>query len=401
MKTKNEILVLTSDVDTESTLKLLFDSDERVGTLKVCRDFDTLVTALESALVPVVLVDIDPDPRGLLAQLEPVVNRNLHTRFVVLADELENDLVMQAMQAGVRYVQLKERITVELPGVLHRLLASAPADHGRKGSAITVLSAGGGAGCTTLVVNLANELQLTTAEPVLVVDLDYAYGAVATYLELEGKYGIADVLNYDGVIDADLIGTTAVRHSETIRALLSPASVNFGQHGPLNEERIEEAVTACRSHHRFTLFDAPRVSMDTAATLAHASEVTLVVLQPIVKDVRVTRNIIQSLVDREVPVERIKPILNRYRKRREMITIEEAQKALGGITPECLANDYTNALHGINYGKLLSTSAPRSALRKDLVELATHLSGLEVHANGNGDKPQGHKLALGSIVGAS
>ncbi len=141
--------------------------------------------------------------------------------------------------------------------------------------------------------------------------------------------------------------------------------------------------------------------MDVAATLAHASEVTLVVLQPIVKDVRVTRNIIQSLIDRDVPVERIKPILNRYRKRREMITIEEAQKALGGITPECLANDYTSALRGINYGKMLSSSAPRSALRKDLVELATHLSGLEVQSNGNGSNAQGPKATLDSIVGAS
>lgn len=385
MKPKSDILVLTKDVDTESTLRLLLDSDDGIGGLRVCRDIETLVSVLDKSLVPLVLVDIDPDPSGLLERIEPIVNRHPHTRFVVLARELQNEMVLHAMQAGIRYVQHKERITFELPGVIERILASAPAETRRTGSAITVLSAGGGAGCTTLVVNLANELQLTTAEPVLIVDLDYAYGAVASYLELEGKYGIADVLAYDGNIDADLIETTSVRHSDTIRALLSPASVNFGHHGPIEPERLSEALSACRQRHRFTLFDAARIPMDAAAVLANASETTLIVLQPVVKDIRVTRNIIDALTERGVAVERIKPILNRYRKRRELISIEEAQKALGGIAPECLSNDYDSAIQGNNYGKMLSNSAPRSALRKDFVHLASKFSSLE-HRNGNADK---------------
>lgn len=391
MKPKTDILVLTRDVDTESTLRLLFGSDDRVGGLRVCHELDSLTATLQQGLVPLVLVDIDPDPAGILARIESLVNRHLHTRFVVLARELKNEVVMQAMQAGVRYVQLKERIPAELPGVIQRIVAAAPVEQGRSGSSITVLSAGGGAGCTTLVVNLANELQLTTSEPVLIVDLDYAYGAVASYLELDGQYGVADVLAYDGNIDPDLIETTAVRHSETIRALLSPASVNFGHHGPIDTDRLSEMLSACRQRHRFTIFDAARLPMDAAAVLANASETTLVVLQPVVKDIRVTRDIIQALVDRGVAVERIKPILNRYRKRRELITIEEAQKALGGITPECLSNDYDSAIQGNNFGKLLSNTAPRSALRKDFVHLASQFSRLEGHRNGSADKA-GHGL---------
>jgi pilus assembly protein CpaE len=291
------------------------------------------------------------------------------------------------MQAGVRYVQFKSRIPAELPSVLQRVLVSTPAANARTGAAITVLSAGGGAGCTTLAVNLANELQLTTSEPVLIVDLDYAYGAVASYLELDGQYGIADVLAHNGVIDADLIATTAVRHSDTIRALLSPATSGFGRYGQINESRLAEAVAACKARHRFTILDAPRLSMDGAAALANESEMTLIVLQPVVKDIRVTRNMIQALIDREVPVERIKPILNRYRKRRELISVEEAQKALGGIAPECFSNDYVSAIEGNNYGKLLAASAPRSALRKDVMELASRFSALEEPRSTESNKP--------------
>ena len=77
--------------------------------------------------------------------------------------------------------------------------------------------------------------------------------------------------------------------------------------------------------------------------------------------------------------------MNRYRKRHEMIGIEEATKALGGVTPECISNDYASASRGINYGKLLSSTAPRSAIRRDMIQLASQFSDLEALKNSNGN----------------
>jgi len=382
MSESNEIVLVTEDQETENALRALIGQSENFGDLVVCGDMRSLGGQLEIASVPIVLVDIDSNPVRRLEELEPIVNRNLGSRFVVLAKELQGDVMVRAMQAGIRHIQLKDRVSDELMEVLNRLISATPSQ--RTGSAITVLSAGGGAGCTTLVVNLANELQLTTSEPVLIVDLDYAYGAVATYLELDGQYGVVDILQHEKDIDAELIETTSVRHSDSIRVLLSPATVKSSPYIPLGPQRLGEMLSACKQGHRFTIFDAPRVPMDVAASLAHASEVTLVVFQPAVKDIRVARGLLSDLADRGVPAERLKPIMNRYRKRREMIGVEEAQKALGGVAPLCVSNDYASASRGINYGQLLSATAPRSALRKDFVELASQFSELETLKNSNG-----------------
>ena len=195
MSETNEIMLLTDDHETEKMLRALVAPSELFGKVDVCGDVRSLGGRLECGSIPIVLVDIDSNPAQMLDALEPIVNRYLHSRFVVLAKELQGDVMMRAMQVGIRHIQLKDRVADELMGILDRLVSIAPAR--KTGSAITVLSAGGGAGCTTLVVNLANELQLTTSEPVLIVDLDYAYGAVSTYLELEGQYGVADVLSHD------------------------------------------------------------------------------------------------------------------------------------------------------------------------------------------------------------
>lgn len=379
-----DIALVTSDAEAQASLASLTQADEDLGIVDVYQDLAALSAHLEHGSAPIAIVDIDPNPTRMIEELEPIINQFVHTRFIVLAAELSSDIMMRAMQAGVRHLQPKSTVDQELTEVLRKLATGTPAQAKRTGSAITVLSAGGGVGATTLVVNLANELQLASSEPVLVVDLDYVYGAVSSYLELEGQYGIADVLGYDGCIDLELIETTMVRHSEDIHVLLSPASVDLATAKPLAFERLGEAVGACKHGHRFTIFDAPRVPIDAAATLAHASEMTLIVFQPLVKDIRVARNMIKALSDKGVPLERIQPIMNRYRKRGEMISFDEATKALGGIKPECLSNDYTSALLGINYGKLLSSAAPRSALRKDLVHLATQYSDLEAIKNGNG-----------------
>src|ERR1035437_3616809 len=127
-----------------------------------------------------------------VSHLEPIVKRFPDTRFVLLAAELQPALLLEAMQVGARHFMLKRAISADLSNALHRLCPSSNADHG--GRVITILSAGGGCGATTVAVNLANELQLHTSESALIVDLDCAYATVPSYLGLQGKFGLMDLL---------------------------------------------------------------------------------------------------------------------------------------------------------------------------------------------------------------
>jgi pilus assembly protein CpaE len=383
MISTKEILLLTSEMDTQNAVASALESEDGSSQLSVYPDAASLIDHLERTEIPIVLVDIDPQPIRRLEELEPIANRFVQTRFIVLSSELDNGLVLKAMQVGARHVQIKETIASELAGALQRLIPNTSAQASQAGSALTVLSASGGCGSTTLAVNLANELQIETEEPVLLVDLDYCYGAVASYLELQGQYGIADVLAHNGGIDPQLISTTAVRHSEKLYALLSPATINFSKVKPLDTGKLDVALAACRRDYRFIVIDAPRVSMDVATTLAAASEVTLIVLQPMVKDLRVAKTMLSALVEHGMSADRIKPIVNRYSRRHQMITMEDAQEVLNGIPLGRLCNDFSGAVRGINYGKPLARAAPRSPLRRELVQLAREVSELSSNNNGH------------------
>ena len=238
---------------------------------------------------------------------------------------------------------------------------------------ITVLSASGGCGATTVAVNLANELQLASSKSALVVDLDCCYGAVATHLGLHGEYGIADLLAREQELDPQLIRSTALVSSKNLHVLISPATTDPVSPAPLAYSRLGHAVSALKDAYKYTVIDAPRVPTEVAADLINRSDVTLLVLQLTVKDLKVMRTLLSGLRAQDVPTHRVLALVNRYRKRVSPITLADAERALDGLTIRCMSNDYRSAIDSLNFGRLLDQVAPRSVLRRELKQLAAEI----------------------------
>jgi pilus assembly protein CpaE len=374
MSPQKRVLVVTEEPETAQTIASAFEQNGHYATEEHCRDLPQLVARLEGAPAPAVLVDIDPEPTRMLSELDPIISRFADTRFVVLSAAQRSDFILEAMQIGVRHYLIKQSIGKDLNSVLRRLIPNGTARPGKEGILITMLSAGGGCGATTIAVNVANELHLIDAEPALVVDLDSCYGAAAGYLGLEGEYGLADVLANRERIDAELIRSTALEFSKGLGLLASPASVNPTAIAPLEYGHLGPALDACKHAYRYTVVDAPRVPLDVAASLARESQATFIVFQLAVKDIRIARSMASALTNRGIPADRITGLANRYRKRGSIIGLNEARAALGGLAVECISNDHRSAIRAVNYGQPLAQAAPRSSLRRDVRLLATKLA---------------------------
>jgi pilus assembly protein CpaE len=364
------VLLVTSDTHAMDSVRLALSASERFELAGVCRTLSEIEDSLQRAPVSAVLVDVDGHSDQVLARLAPFTARFPATRFVVLGGAVRSDLLVQAMQVGARHFLEKASIEAELTNALGRLVPQGYAGPTGSGTLITVLSASGGSGATTIAVNLANELGLETSAPALLIDLDAFYGAAAPYLGVKAQYGVADVLEYEGHIDGHLIQTTAAEHSEALQVLLSPCSISFSEPKPLRWEALGDALEACKCAFRYTVIDAPRVPMDVAAELARASRLTLVVFQLLVTDIHLARASVAALVERGVSRSRLMPLANRY-SRRSPIGLKEAREALGETELTLVSGDFRSTSKSINYGRPLAEVAPRSPARKDIRRLAT------------------------------
>lgn len=368
------IPLLTVEDDTARDVALATESGELGMEVFCLRSLGELAGHLEKDSAPAAVVDIDPEPVRMLSELSGLISQCPGTRFVLLSSVLQNDLILEAMHIGARHFMLKENVRTNLPAVLRRLVLDENDGAFGAGMLVSVLSASGGCGSTTVAVNLANELQLATSEKVLLVDMDSSYGAIGTYFGIGGGYGLADVLKQGGSADPQLVKSASTVYTDDLHVLLSPVSVDFHAPAALEMTSLPTAMEGCRQAYNFTVVDAPHVQPDVAGTLAAISQITLIVLQMTVKDIQYTKDLRSALIRGGVMPSRILLVLNRYRKRNPMVSLKECMHALGEENLELVRNDFRNALRGVNFGKPLSEAAPMSALRKDLRALAHKLA---------------------------
>lgn len=375
MELSKGVLLLTKDRQTAKTVTSALESSKRLVLEEVCTGMAELMVQIEDTSAVAVVVDIDPDPSGMLRDLDRVVGRFSDVVFIVLATQRDSDLILEAMQIGARHFLAKDSITSDLAGVLKRLVPDSRTPAHGQGALVTVLSASGGCGATTLAINLANELGLESTSPALVVDMDYAYGATAGYLGLSGQYGLENILTHEGLIDDELLLSTATVYSPSLHVLLSPVSIYHDGPVQLQCNRLRDVLETFRRTYHYTIIDAARVPLEVASMLAAASKMTLLTFQLNVKDITSARSILEALSRREISEESILPVANRYRRRNQIIVLEEAEKALGMPVAQ-VSNDFSGALKGITLGQPLADAAPRSIVRRDVQRLASRVVSL-------------------------
>ena len=377
MLSRSNILLVTKENATTDMVNSALN-ESRMSLAGVCHEVTELRASLANTPARAVVVDIDPDPSRVLHDLGTVLTTtHPETRVVVVSSKLNQDLILEAMQAGARHFLRKESITSELDEVLERLIGTGNGEREEvlSNSVISVFSASGGCGATTVAINLANELRLASSESVLTIDLDCYYGTVSAYLGITGKHGIADVLAQKERIDKDLIKSSAYNHMGDFHVLVSPASVEPPQISKtLQYENLIAVLEACREGYKYTVIDAPRVAESVAADLATVSEFVLIVFQLTVKDIKFAQSIVSSLRNYGIETEKIIPLVNRFKKRGTIVRLEDCKKALGLDSFHRIRSDWRNAMNCINRGQPLAGVAPKSGLRRDFRKLAAQIS---------------------------
>lgn len=374
------VVLLTNKKETVTVVQAALETSSVGKLVKVCKDLAVFRTQLSQIIGTadsgVAIVDIDGASEQLLRELCKLTSTYVTIRFLVIAVEFSEKLVLGAMQAGARHFLRKDSIASELDKVLTDLFTYELETPVWPGKVISVLSCSGGCGATTVAVNLANELRLLTTEQVLIVDLDNHYGSVGAYLGMQGHYGIAHVLGRDAVIDRHLIETSVVSYTERLDILLSPVVATADKLDELKYENLSRAIASCRESHDYIIIDAPRLPQPVLADLAQVSQVVLVVFQLTVKDIDFVRSTISFLTDQGLPRERILPVANHVSKRGPFLKLRDGRRAIVTDSIFSIRNGLRNAVRSMNQGKPLASFSKWSKLRRDFRRLAVDVRRL-------------------------
>lgn len=351
--------------------------------------------ALQGALIEVVGLDPGQALASLRAGLDLVL---------MDADAVEPGLVLQAVEALARRAdppavlligahlptalvralfKLPRSDVLEAPATaadLARAAAQALTESGpapaRNSRCWTVMGAVGGAGATTLAIELAAILARRATQPgsVALVDLNLSYGAATAYLGASANMRLAEASAAPERIDGAMLDAFAVRVEAGFDLLASPRDpMAFGRVAPAAVLRALEM--ACQSYD-WVIVDLPRGRQEWTLEVLAGSDEVLIVSELTVPALLQARAFVGE-IEAEAPQDR-RPriILNRMSSRAfgPAPSRAEAEKALGRKVDGAVTSDWEAAACSVNLGGPISQHRPRSKIVKDVMGLVDRLS---------------------------
>lgn len=198
--------------------------------------------------------------------------------IVLVRRRLDTAVLKEAIRAGVREVVKADDLTgltsacesaLELSRQMRGDTGVVTAAPGSLGRLITVFSAKGGCGKTTVSTNVAAALA-KSGRKVCLVDLDLAFGDVAIALQLFPERGIGDLAALSRRMDRTSVTAAITSHSANLDAVLAP--IGPGAAETITAELVGELLRVLKTMYDVVVVDTPPAFTDHVLTAFDASD---------------------------------------------------------------------------------------------------------------------------------
>ena len=255
--------------------------------------------------------------------------------FVLQRTTVDSAVLTEALRAGVREVVVvgddsalaeSVRRSEQLGAALAHRHDAGLAPETALGRVVTVFSAKGGCGKTTISTNLGAALADKGRRSVVIVDLDLAFGDVAIALQLFPSHTIADAVPLGAVnLDFGALQALLTPHSAGLTTLVAP--VEPGAADTIPSALVTRILQQLRENFDFVIIDTPPAFDDQVLAAFDLSDsvVLLATLDiPALKNLKLTLETLELL---NYPRDRWKIVLNRSDSK-VGLSIAEVEKTL-------------------------------------------------------------------------
>jgi pilus assembly protein CpaE len=218
---------------------------------------------------------------------------------------------MTALQSGASDYLSKPVTSQELIERVSLLLSAAgeePAQaDSEQGFIITVYSLRGGAGRTTLAVNLAAALRKISQDDVCLVDLSPSGGQAVMHMRLQPRASWLDLPDSDRLNWESLKEQLTVHPSglKVLAAPVKPQAPNV-----LSAERTAHILEILRAHMSFTVIDTPSALTQSFFTAVSMADMAVHIVNPEVVSVQTAVKLNHALAKQNIQINRNTHISN-------------------------------------------------------------------------------------------
>ena len=355
----------------------------------------------DSDALEFVAIAMDDEDEGNLAQVAAVIRAAVekHIKVIVIAEEVSPIALHQLLKLGA-----EEFVPYPLPeGALHdaieRMRAPEPepaaaadpsanklrqSSENREGVLIAVHGLAGGAGSTTLAVNLAWELaNIDKKDPprVCVLDLDLQFGTVSTYLDLPRREAVYELLSDTEAMDGETFMQGLVSFNDKLHVLTAPAEML-----PLDlitSEDVQRLIAMAQENFDYVVVDMPSAVVQWTEVVLSAAHVYLVPIELDMRSAQNTLRMIRALKSEELPVAKLRYVLNRAPKFTDLTgksRVKRLAESLDITIEVQLSDGGKQVVQACDHGTPLAESAAKNPLRKEIQKLSKSIHDVNLAA---------------------
>ena len=354
----------------------------------------TFLAQPDAAGLQFIAIAIDTDDETDIAAIGSVVAtaRDRGVQVIVVAEDVTPASLHQLLRQGADEFLPYPLPEGELKAAVSRLRRPARRDPdpvaaprlsgGGDGVLIAVQGLAGGIGATTLAVTLAHELAThaprgITPARVCLVDLGLQYGSVATYLDLERRDAVLEVLSDIDSMDEESFAQALETCPSGLRVLTAPPDIlPLDLIGP---DEVKKLLDTAREHFDFVIVDMPQAVVMWTETVLTEAHVFFGVTG---LDMRSAQNVLRlkrALKAEDLPFEKLRFVLNRAPKFTDLqgrSRVKRMAESLGIALELRLPDGGIAVAQACDHGEPLAQAAPKNPLRREIAKLAQELRAI-------------------------
>jgi pilus assembly protein CpaE len=329
----------------------------------------------------VVVVGADVDLQAAVAFAEGYRLTRPSLGVVLVRRRVESSVLSDALYAGMRDV-VEERDLTGLTRAVERARRTSVAirDQGvmepdeaarKRGRVVTVFSAKGGTGKTTLSTNLSAALAEHGRRRVCLIDLDLGFGDVGITMQVFPSRTIADAIGVGAAVDDETLDSLIANHSPGLDVIVAPVAPDEKE--KISADVVGAVLDGLARRYDFVVVDtAP--SLDELAVAAFDRTDVLLLLAtldiPAVKNLKLTLEMLDLL---DYPLDQRIIVLNRA-DAKVVLTPEDTERTLKTEISVRLPSS-RDVPASVNRGTILTLENPRHPVSLQVRELARRLVG--------------------------
>lgn len=342
---------------------------------------------LQPGTVDLLLIDADgTDAEQLAAALALLAEQPSTPPALLVGRHMPASIVralMRLKHSDVLEAPFKdEDLQAAVYALLDRDGMDIPAPSTQNSRCWSIMGAVGGAGATTIAIEIASALAARSAKDhaVCLIDLHLADGATSAYLGANPAMGLAEFGPAAERMDAALLAAFTTPVVKGLDLLACPRDpLAFDQ---ISKEAVLRILEIACEAYDFVVIDMPRHRRAWTLEVLAGSDEVLVVSELTVPALLSARALCNEIEAGLSPGRRARVVLNRLAARMfgPAPSTAEAERALERKADAGICSDWEAAAASVNLGGAVSQHRPKSRIVRDIAALVDRLLGVEVQA---------------------